>query len=79
MINIYIPQNYRLIQIDFIIFSLAFLLLIDKIICYVFRSSNILTKLFKYSDIYNDEFSLNTILFLLMISVLPKAVEYLLS
>lgn len=77
MINIYIPQNYSLLYIDFIIFSLANLLLIDKIIFYIFRYSSNLMKIFGSHDDYNEEFSFSTILFLYIISLLPKVIEYL--
>jgi hypothetical protein len=77
MINIYIPQNYSVFYIDFIIFSLAALLLIDKIIFYIFRHSDNLTKLFGSHDRHNEEFSFSTILYLFIISILPKTIQYL--
>ena len=70
MINVYIPQNYSIFHIDFVIFSLASLLLIDKIIIIILRSSNILTKLFGSHDNYNIEFSFTTILSLFIIYLL---------
>jgi len=78
MINIYIPQNFSLFYIDFCIFSLAILLSIDKIICYIFRKSCNLTQLYGPHDKYNMEFSFNTILSLYMISFLLKTIQYLL-
>lgn len=54
MINIYIPKNYSVFYIDFFLFSLATLLLIDKIICYIFRHSDNLIKLFVSDE--EDEF-----------------------
>ncbi len=79
MINVYIPQNYSMFYIDFIIFSFASLLLIDKIIFYIFRSSGNLTKLFGSHNTYNHEFSFSMILFLFTISLLPKTIQYLLN
>ena len=81
MINIYIPQNFSLFYFDFLVFSLAFLLLIDKTICYVFRNSNNsnnLIKLFGSHEKHNIEFSCNMIIFLFIVSILPKTIEYLL-
>lgn len=74
MINIYILQNYSLVYIDFFIFSLASILLIDKIIFYIFRSSNNLTKLFGAHD--KHEFSLGMIISLFIVSLLPKTIQY---
>lgn len=75
---IYSHQDYSVFYINFIIFSLASLLLIDKIIFFIFRSSDNLMGVFGSHNTYNYDFSFNMILLLFIISYLFKSIQYIL-
>lgn len=71
MINIYIPNSS--LYLDFILFSLGMLLLIDKFIHCIFRNSNNLIMLYGSHEKYNTEFSFGLILYIFICSFLLKS------
>ena len=72
MINVYIPKDYPIIYVDFILFSIATLLLFDKCIHIIFRNSFNLTSLYGSHEKYNDDYPIGVILCFFICSFILK-------